>query len=197
MIKEIRLEDQMRRDLEIQAKTVRRKFGNGQRNGDSEQPQLIRRNQSNTAVGLMTSALDSITGGQEESKSGASGLQGLLATPAKGLRNLLQSSTTQEVQRTTALTKAENYDFLTYEIPDTSEEKQQMFESKNIKTVIESEEFGNRPVSRSILTPGGFGSMSIQKSVSRANRGTEAFQRQERSPTRQMPETAGKFLSAS
>lgn len=72
-----------------------------------------------------------------------------------------------------------------------------MFESKNIRTVIESEEFGNRPVSRSILTPGGFGSMSIQKSVSRANRGTEALQRQERSPTRQMPETAGKFLSAS
>ena len=72
----------------------------------------------------MTSALDSITGGQEESKSGVSGLQGILATPAKGLRNLLQSSTTQEVQRTTALTKAENYDFLTYEIPDTSEEKQ-------------------------------------------------------------------------
>lgn len=80
--------------------------------------------------------------------------------------------------RNRELTKAENYDFLSQDIPDTNEGRQQMLESISLRNILDGEE-AMRPVSRSILTPGGFGDRpySVQKGASRAGRETQQMER--------------------
>jgi hypothetical protein len=76
----------------------------------------------------MQSALNTISGDDAAVKKNGEvpkkdGIGGILATPAKGLKNFLQKQTLMTVERTTALTKAENLDFLSKEVPDTYEEQ--------------------------------------------------------------------------
>jgi hypothetical protein len=95
MIKEIRFEDAMKRDFEIQAKIHNRKFGHGAKSGDPERPSMITRSNSNGALGLLHSALKNFNGEEEikvqtlkdssKSKKEDSKTESIFATPAKGL----------------------------------------------------------------------------------------------------------------